>query len=83
MRSKGENNMTCHRCGSLNVTEQLTDLPFKLDTHQVLIVKNTPCHICEACGEIIINDKTMQRIDQIIEHVRELNTELEVVRFAA
>ena len=75
--------MKCHRCGSEKVCEQVTDLPFKLDVHQVLVVKNVPCHICDSCGEVLLADKVMSNIDHVIDHVRQSNTELEVVRFAA
>ena len=75
--------MKCHRCGSEKLEEQITDLPFKLDVHQVLIVKNTPCRICDSCGEILLADNIIEAIDNIIEKVRDKDTELEVVRFAA
>ena len=78
-----ETNMKCHRCGSGCMTEQVSDLPFKLDLHQVLIVKSTPCRICESCGETLLEDQVLRDIDRIIDRVRRTTTELEVVRFAA
>ncbi len=75
--------MKCHRCGSENMSKQVSDLPFKLDVHQVLIVKNMPCWICDSCGEVLLEDSDLSNIDQVIEQVRSSNTELEVVRFAA
>ena len=75
--------MKCHRCGSGCMTEQESDLPFKLDVHQVLIVKNTPCWICESCGEALLADQVLRDIDLVIDKVRRTKTELEVVRFAA
>lgn len=65
------------------MTEQQTDLPFKLDNHQVLIVKSVPCHICDSCGEVLLSDSVLSNIDKVIAEVRASNTELEVVRFAA
>lgn len=75
--------MECHRCGSSKMTEQVTDLPFKLDIHQVLVVKNVPCHICDSCGEILLSDAVLSDIDSVIEKVRQSHSELEVVKFAA
>lgn len=75
--------MKCHRCGSERMEEQTSDLPFKLDVHQVLIVKNVPCHICDSCGEVILKDAVLKSIDRVITQVRETHSELEVVRFAA
>ena len=75
--------MKCHRCGSEKVNEQTSDLPFKLDMHQVLIVKNVPCHICDACGETMLSDSALASIDQIIERVKATPSELDVVPYAA
>ena len=75
--------MICHKCGSANVQEQNADLPFRLSVHKILVVKETPSNICLSCGEIILEDNVMQNIDQIIEKIKELDAELEVVRYAA
>ena len=78
-----EKKMKCHRCGSEQVNEQISDLPFKLGVHQVLIVKNAPCQICDACGEIMLSDAVLASIDQIIDRVKLTPSELDVVPFAA
>lgn len=75
--------MICHKCGGGNVTEQAADLPFRLDLHKILVVKDTPSHICNSCGEIILAQTVMNQIDGIIRNVQDLNAELEVVRYAA
>ena len=75
--------MICHKCGSVNVQEQNADLPFRLSTHKILVVKETPSNICLSCGEIILEDVVMHNIDQIIDKIKELDAELEVVRYAA
>jgi len=75
--------MKCHRCGSEEVNKQISDLPFKLDMHQVLIVKNVPCHVCDACGDILLDDHVLAAIDQIIDRVKLNRSELDVVPYAA
>ena len=80
---KGDEKMKCHRCGSAQVNKQISDLPFKLDMHQVLIVKNVPCQICDACGETMLNDAVLASIDQIIDRVKSTPSELDVVPYAA
>jgi YgiT-type zinc finger domain-containing protein len=75
--------MICHRCGSEQVEEQITDLPFKLDIHKILIVKHTPAFVCESCGEIMLSDSVMESIDAIIRKIEKTDYELEVMRFAA
>lgn len=75
--------MICHKCGSSEVKEQMADLPFRISLHKILVVKDTPSLICISCGEIIIADEVMTRIDEIIEKIQSLDSELEVVRYAA
>ena len=75
--------MKCHRCGSEKMREQVTDLPFKLDVHQVLVVKNVPCRICDSCAEVLLADEILAKIDTFIAQARAMQTELEVVRYAA
>jgi YgiT-type zinc finger domain-containing protein len=75
--------MICHRCGSEQMEEQITDLPFKLDIHKILVIKYTPAFICEACGEIMLSDKVMENVDSIIRKIEQKDYELEVMRFAA
>jgi len=75
--------MICHRCGSGQVADQVTDLPFKLDAHKILVVKQVPAMICASCGETMLADPVMAGIDRIIAKVQGMDSELEVVKFAA
>ena len=75
--------MTCHRCGGTQMQEQTTDLPFKLDVHKILVVKELPAFVCASCGETSLSDPVMEKIDRIIEKVRQINGELNVVSYAA
>jgi YgiT-type zinc finger domain-containing protein len=80
---ENENTMICHRCGSGKMEEQKTDLPFKLDVSKILIIKQIPAFVCNSCGEIMLDDKNMAKVDEIIDNIRGIDSELEVVRFAA
>lgn len=75
--------MDCHKCGSSKLKEQMADLPFRISLHKILVVKDTPSVICMSCGEIVIADEVMARIDEIIEKIQSLDSELEVVHYAA
>ena len=75
--------MTCSRCGGSQIEDQSTDLPFKLDAHKILVVKQAPAMVCNGCGEIMLSDSVMEQIDRIIEKLHGVNSELEVVKFAA
>jgi hypothetical protein len=56
---------------------------FRLDLHKILVLKDTPAHICPDCGEIMLADAVMQKVDEAIERTRGQNAELEVLRYAA
>jgi YgiT-type zinc finger domain-containing protein len=75
--------MTCHKCGSSRMDEQVTDLPFKISGQQILVVKQVPACICGSCGETMLSDQVLATIDLIVARVRKLDSELEVVRYAA
>jgi len=75
--------MICHRCGGTQMKEQITDLPFKLDVHKILVVKELPAFICASCGETSLSDEVMAKVELIIEKVRQINGELDVVSYAA
>ena len=63
--------------------EQITDLPFKLDVTKILIIKQIPAVVCNSCGEIMLGDGVMEKIDEIIAGIQRIDSELEVIRFAA
>ena len=46
-----------------------------------IIIKNVPCFRCRQCGEEYINGVTFQKIEEIIEKVKGLLTEIAVVDF--
>ena len=75
--------MTCHKCGSTAVEEQATDLPFNLAARKILVVKQVPAHICTSCGETLLSDDVLARIEGIVGRIQDLDCELEVVRYAA
>ena len=80
---KEEDVMTCPKCGGTQIEEQVTDLPFKLDAQKILVVKQVPANVCDSCGEIMLPDAVMEQIDRIIDQLQGLDSELEVVKFAA
>lgn len=73
--------MKCHICGG-HMKSVETDLPFKLDEHQILVVKDLPVEQCCSCGEFLISDKVMLSLDDLI-NAMDKNSELEIKRYAA
>jgi YgiT-type zinc finger domain-containing protein len=73
--------MRCHVCGS-EMTRVQTDLPFKVSETTIVIVKALPVLQCEGCGEYLLEDPVLQRVDAILEGA-DGRAELEVFRYAA
>ena len=73
--------MKCHICGA-RMESVVTDLPFKISMKSIVILKDLPVQQCGSCGEYLLDDPIMERVEQILERV-DPATELEIIRFAA
>jgi YgiT-type zinc finger domain-containing protein len=73
--------MKCHICGG-QLQEIFTDLPFKLDRHRIVVIRDLPVKQCNSCSEFLISDHVMDEIDKLIEATDEA-AELEIRRYAA
>lgn len=78
---KKETNVKCHLCGS-RMESLRTDMPFKLENQRIIVVKGIPVEQCSSCGEYIIHDPIMERLDALFASMDEA-AELEIRRFAA
>jgi YgiT-type zinc finger domain-containing protein len=73
--------MKCHLCGS-TLKALTTNLPFKISALTIVIVKDLPVLQCDNCGEYLIDDPVMKRVDEILGSVN-TDAELEIIRYAA
>lgn len=73
--------MRCHVCGG-EIKATTSDLPFKLAQNRIVIFKNLPVLQCDQCGEYLLEDSVMARVEKMIKGTDE-SVELEVVRYAA
>ena len=46
-----------------------------------IIIKNVPCEKCSQCGEEYLNGETLERIEEIIQKVKGMLTEIAVVDY--
>lgn len=47
----------------------------------IVIIKNVPSLVCTQCGEAYYDDETMERIERIIDYLREAVTEVAIVDY--
>ena len=73
--------MKCHVCGS-KLQPLVTDLPFKVSTTTIVILKDLPVLQCESCSEYFLDDLVMGRVEEILDKV-DSAAELEIIRYAA
>lgn len=73
--------MTCLLCSG-DLTESTTTYFEELNNCYV-IVKNVPCLECKQCGEIVYTADVAVRIDEIIESITNLMTEVAIVNYTA
>jgi YgiT-type zinc finger domain-containing protein len=60
------------------IATDVTDL-----TSCVIIVRNVPCHKCEQCGEVSFTLDVSERLEQIVDKLRNSDsvTEVAIVRY--
>jgi YgiT-type zinc finger domain-containing protein len=61
---------------------QISDMPFKLSSKTIVILKDLPVLQCNNCGEYAIEDSIMEKVEALLSRVDQA-AELEIVRFAA
>jgi YgiT-type zinc finger domain-containing protein len=47
----------------------------------MVIIKNVPCYKCKQCGEIVFTGEVAERLEQIIDALRDSMTEVAIVKF--
>jgi YgiT-type zinc finger domain-containing protein len=60
----------------------VSDLPFKIADHSIIVVKDLPVLQCVNCPEYLLEDAVMERVDAILARAHS-EAEVEVVGFAA
>ncbi len=48
----------------------------------VIIVRNVPCHKCSQCGEVSYALDVAQRLEQIVDTLRDSVTEIAIVKYS-
>jgi YgiT-type zinc finger domain-containing protein len=73
--------MNCRVCGG-DLVDRVTDLPFKIGDHAIVIIRGLPVLQCGACGEHVLRDPVMQQVERLLASADKA-AELEIIRYAA
>ena len=57
--------MNCAVCGA-RMAQVASDLPFKTADHTIAILKDVPVLQCGNCGDYLLEDAAMSRVDEIL-----------------
>lgn len=71
----------CHVCGA-ELKRVVTDMPFKTGLNRIVIIKQMPVFQCEHCGEYVLADDVMGRIEMMLAQA-DRKAELEILQYAA
>ena len=72
--------MKCIYCkGKMNpdITSDFTDLK-----NCVVVIRNVPCHKCVQCGEVVFDFAVGERLEQIVDTLKNSMTEIAVVQYS-
>jgi YgiT-type zinc finger domain-containing protein len=73
--------MKCSLCGGpMEATD--TDMPFKIGAKRIVIFKAVPVLQCGCCGEYLIEDPVMARVDRMLA-AADARAGLEIISYAA
>ncbi len=73
--------MKCMACGA-QLRSAHSDLPFKVSEQTIVIVKQLPVLQCESCVQYLLEDRVLNRVDEILASI-DSAAELEIIRYAA
>ena len=48
----------------------------------IVIIKNVPCHKCTQCGEVVFDFFVCERLEQIVDTLKNSLTEIAVVQYS-
>jgi len=73
--------MKCFICKGIMVDGLTTDVTdFE---SSVIIIRNVPCHKCSQCGEVSFSLDVAERLEQIVDTLKESVTEIAVIQYTS
>ena len=71
----------CPLCGG-QLHQGLATIPFILDSI-VAVVKDVPAEICEECGEPYMKSDAVDKIEELLQELKDMAVEISVVCYKA
>jgi len=71
--------MKCFFCKG-NMVDSLTTDMTDLESC-IIIIRNVPCHKCVQCGEMSYNIDVSERLEQIVDTLRDSVTEVAIIKY--
>ena len=50
--------------------------------HMMIIVKDVPANVCTQCGERFFDDEVMENLENIVNKLKQLSTEMSIVNYS-
>jgi YgiT-type zinc finger domain-containing protein len=75
-------NGRCPLCGGRLVPDQRATIPFVLED-TVAIIKDVPAAVCASCHEPFVTGEVTDRLVELIQQLRSLQTEVSVVSYSS
>lgn len=72
--------MNCYLCKGA-MTNSKTSYVVDLEKC-IIVIRNVPCLKCEQCGEVAYTDEVAQRLDEIVNSIKGLMTEVAIVEYS-
>jgi len=48
----------------------------------IVVIRNVPCHKCAQCGEVVFDFRVGERLEQIVDSVKDSLLEIAVVQYS-
>ena len=73
--------MNCFMCKG-DLEDKLTNFTVDLG-NTVIIIKSVPSHVCSQCGEVSYSDEVAEKIEKIIDEVKNNSMEVAIYQYPA
>ena len=74
-----QNFKQCPMCGGV-MHDGITIAPFFIG-NKIIVIKDVPAEICSDCGESYMKSSVVGRIENLLDRIEDLNSEMSVVHY--